>query len=460
MFIRKTSFIGLDGKRYFCLFDDAMISMRYAWNLSHGFGLVWNEGERVEGFTNMLMTLYMSVSTALFDKTAAVLFIQLSGIVFLLVTAYFTMKIAQEIFGHTHSNTRDFFMILAFIITLSYYPILYWSLMGMENGLLAMLLSSALWVVIRFDDKPKIMPILPTLMGLAFFTRPDAFIPISLIMAYRIIGVLKQRSKKHIVVAETAIIAAFIVSITIFRWWYYGSTVPNTYTLKVGGYPLMFRIKNGTAFVLPYLKSIAIPLVIAIIGIGLNFRKSTFLLMLLVLSSIGKQIWVGGDILHLYWRMMCIYVPLLCLLCMDGVYNILHALFKNNTNYVSRNLTKFSHPLEKVKMALVAVITLSILVVANSRCNFSGGGSNLFLSKIPFLVQWNRKHVNTAIILNKITGPNASIAVVWAGALPYYSGLKAIDILGKSDKYIARLPPDFSFMKGNPQRVEIYPKAR
>ena len=41
------SFIAVDGKRYYTLFDDAMISMRYAWNFSHGNGLVWNPGERV-----------------------------------------------------------------------------------------------------------------------------------------------------------------------------------------------------------------------------------------------------------------------------------------------------------------------------------------------------------------------------------------------------------------------------
>jgi hypothetical protein len=47
LFIYRTSFIAFDGERYFCLFDDAMISMRYAWNFSHGFGLVWNPGEYV-----------------------------------------------------------------------------------------------------------------------------------------------------------------------------------------------------------------------------------------------------------------------------------------------------------------------------------------------------------------------------------------------------------------------------
>lgn len=43
-FIDATSFVALDGRRYFALFDDAMISMRYAWNFAHEHGLVWNPG--------------------------------------------------------------------------------------------------------------------------------------------------------------------------------------------------------------------------------------------------------------------------------------------------------------------------------------------------------------------------------------------------------------------------------
>ncbi len=60
-FIYHTSF-RVGGERYFCLFDDAMISMRYARNLAEGHGLVWNPGgERVQGFTAPLWTLYMSL---------------------------------------------------------------------------------------------------------------------------------------------------------------------------------------------------------------------------------------------------------------------------------------------------------------------------------------------------------------------------------------------------------------
>src|SRR5258708_26013081 len=49
------------GHRYFTLFDDAMISMRYASNLAHGHGLVWNAGgAHVEGYTNFLWALWMA----------------------------------------------------------------------------------------------------------------------------------------------------------------------------------------------------------------------------------------------------------------------------------------------------------------------------------------------------------------------------------------------------------------
>ena len=44
VYIYQTSFIS-NGTRYFVLFDDAMISMRFAKNFAEGYGLVWNPGE-------------------------------------------------------------------------------------------------------------------------------------------------------------------------------------------------------------------------------------------------------------------------------------------------------------------------------------------------------------------------------------------------------------------------------
>src|SRR4051812_9407292 len=40
--------------------DDAYITYRYARNLVRGFGLVYNPGERIEGYTNFLWTLLVA----------------------------------------------------------------------------------------------------------------------------------------------------------------------------------------------------------------------------------------------------------------------------------------------------------------------------------------------------------------------------------------------------------------
>jgi len=44
------------------LFDDAYISFRYVDNFIHGEGLIWNPGERVEGYTNFLWVLILAAA--------------------------------------------------------------------------------------------------------------------------------------------------------------------------------------------------------------------------------------------------------------------------------------------------------------------------------------------------------------------------------------------------------------
>src|SRR5690349_1811860 len=61
----RTSFV-VDGRRVFCLFDDAMISMTYARNVLEGHGLNWaRQGEPVEGFTHPLWLVPMVASNLL-----------------------------------------------------------------------------------------------------------------------------------------------------------------------------------------------------------------------------------------------------------------------------------------------------------------------------------------------------------------------------------------------------------
>jgi arabinofuranosyltransferase len=144
-FIYRTSFV-VDGERYFSLFDDAMISMRYASNLANGHGLVWNPGERpVEGFTDPIWTLYMALPHLLpIAPSKRCLFVQMTAALFLLVNLYFVKRIAEDL------SDRSVPVSLAAVgLTAFFFPINNWSLQGMEVGLLTLVISIATWATIR-----------------------------------------------------------------------------------------------------------------------------------------------------------------------------------------------------------------------------------------------------------------------------------------------------------------------
>jgi hypothetical protein len=51
--------------------------------------------------------------------------------------------------------------------------------------------------------------------------------------------------------------------------------------------------------------------------------------------------------------------------------------------------------------------------------------------------------------LRSLTDPRTSIAVDWAGAIPYFSGRPAVDLLGKCDPHVARTRSRGDFYPGH-----------
>ncbi|MCP5052904.1 MAG: hypothetical protein GY940_37390, partial [bacterium] len=439
-FIYKSSLVALNGQRYFCLFDDAMISMRYAWNLSHGNGLVWNPGEYVEGITNMLMTLYMSVFTLLFDKNTAVFMIQVTGIVFMLMIAFLCMKIGELVMEKHHINNPGFFLPLFFAIPLCYYPLSFWTLLGMENGMLMVLLLSATLAAMRMEGNPLIKPIFPILLGLAFLTRPDAMIPVALILLYRWTGIARQKGWFRTIGIEAGIVASFVVGITLFRYLYYGSPVPNTYLLKVVGVPLGEKIKNGIIFITPFIKLMWFPICIAVFSVLVNMTRIAVLIFGMMAAAIGYQVYVGGDF-FVYWRMLSPYVPLLLILCLVEIAAVastrIHPRNREETPGETTGSARFFSP-QRTRNAIVMAAFLVFLVRLNIAYHQE------VLLKHAASVEANKQNIKVALALEDITTKDASVGVSWAGTIPYYTGRKAVDFLGKSDRYIASLSPDMS----------------
>jgi hypothetical protein len=439
LFIYKSSFVGIDGRRYFCLIDDAMISMRYAWNLSHGSGLVWNPGEYVEGYTNPLMTLLMSLPSLLFDKVNAVLAVQVVGVVFVLVNASLITSIA----GHLVSGQeryRRLFLVFAFLCGLSYYPLIYWTLMGMETGLLAVLLSLSVLAALRYAayQRPEQGVLLSVSLGLAFLTRPDTLVLAVPIFVYGFFAARKSERSPSLysLLALVGLYASFVAGQELFRWYYYGEWLPNTYTLKVSYIPLSSRIENGIKFVTPFLEEVSVLLIVVGAGLVFAFRRDKLFLVSIFVALVCYQVWAGGDV-SINWRLLSPAVPIMLVL---GVHGILLAL-QHHVSGASAGRRYFLRTPTNVRRHvsgfLACLLVLVMLLSVNLR----------FLPEIAMLrdftdVRVNEERVNIALAIERFTTTDATVGVFDAGAIPYYTGRPAIDFLGKADRRIARLAPD------------------
>lgn len=505
-FIFRTSFIATDGRRYFSLFDDAMISMRYAWNASHGLGLVWNPGERVEGYTNLLMVGLMTLFTGFLDKSSAVLAVQLTGIPILLGIATLSLLQWQELAKGNDVLHRDGFAVIAFFGALAYYPLVYWTLTGMETGLLTLLLlaGSLFSLMYMRTKKLSMLGSSALLFSLAYLARPDSGPVAVMILVWASVfsaGALKQRLLR--VMVGLALYAIFPILQTAFRVIYYESLVPLTYVLKATGMPLVFRIQNGVGFTLPFLREVRWAYLLAGAGAGLGFTRRKALLMLTPLILTAYQIAIGGDGWP-YWRLVAPGVPYLILLMLAGVdwgLAIYPLTARTITTQVRAGLNRgfsaisgASFPFPPLRVVMVisgsglilaafladyirpgwpgfGLAQISLVVVGGTLLGLVGLGAHgavlvafsttflllaiinnrfipeaLFL-ELPYKAVPNRDHVNVALSILQFTTEDASVGVIQAGIIPYYTSRYAVDFLGKNDPYIANLPID---LKGGP----------
>ncbi len=135
IFIFQSSFV-VAGERFFTLFDDAMISMRYARNLADGFGLVWNPGEGpVEGYSNFLWLLTAAVG--IFLGLEPLQFTQAAGLVAQAVTLWALFQIGRA------AGRRGWKATLAPLFLAGSISFLAYPMTGMETSLFCCLLTVA-----------------------------------------------------------------------------------------------------------------------------------------------------------------------------------------------------------------------------------------------------------------------------------------------------------------------------
>jgi hypothetical protein len=424
-FIRSTSFV-IGGTRYFSLFDDAMVSMQFAKHLAAGHGLVWNVGgPRVEGYTNPLWVLYMAAFHMVGLSAAKVsLAIQMSGAVAVASTMVLAWRLTDRLTDGSSPAAAAAASFVGFFL-----PLNNWSLQGMEVGAVALLVTGAAWLALASLENRRFDVRLYLVLGLVTLLRPDGIVPAVCFLIFLSFATTGRARYRHLGIGG-GILLACAIGQSGFRLWYFGDLLPNTYYLKMTGFPAVLRIGRGLAALLATVWRMNFLIWLAPLTLYAFNRDRRVLLLLTVVGSVaGYSVFVGGDAWEGWGganRYLCSVMPLALVLLATAM----HAWYGRIAGWFP------DAPRDRMVFGAIA---FCILVNLNL---FTGPASlgEAMLLRTPFVVDVNERMVRVGLALHELTDAKARVAVTWAGALPYFADRESIDLLGKTDPVIAREP--------------------
>jgi arabinofuranosyltransferase len=471
-FIARSGFRA-DGQLAFSLFDDGMVSMRYARNFADGHGLVWNPGQDpVEGYTNLLWTLWMSLLhlTAVPELQLSLL-VMLTGAVLLVANTLVVGAIARRLVPGAEWAPPA-----AMLLTALHYPLAFWALRGMEVGLVTLVISLLILLALRIADEPRTRDVLlfAGVTAVGVLTRDDVAVPAAVLMVFAI-AATEAAHRRRVAAALVAGLAVPLAAHTVFRLAYYGDLLPNTYFLKVGGAALGTRLSTGLGrFLDTEVIRLYAPLLVAAAGAlalpraiprGVLATGAVFAAQCLYSVYVGGDAWEAAGFTNRYVTSVA---PALIVLSVFGLNALLDAgpqalrraqlavgaAAAGLALYGWTEFTLNGSPARFAAALLGAAAAAGVVVAARHARGraYPAIACVLLLGAVsgPALADWSlhnafyvREDADQArygLIVRDGTAPAASVAVTWAGAVPYFSHRRAVDLLGKSDRAIARGP--------------------
>lgn len=210
--------------------DDAFISFRYANNLVHGLGLVFNAGERVEGYSNLLWTLWVALGLRLgIDaETWSIGW----GIA---CHAGSIMLLARRCRRRAEGGSGlDAIVPIAALGAAAHVDWSAFATSGLETSLVTFLGLLGYTLVVEAGERRVRLVWAGIAFGLAAITRPEGM----LLGATATLWLLMTRQGRR---SDAAYLAlpwlAFYLAQLAGRVLYYGDVVPNTYYAKSAGMP-------------------------------------------------------------------------------------------------------------------------------------------------------------------------------------------------------------------------------
>ncbi|RIK62006.1 MAG: hypothetical protein DCC65_18080 [Planctomycetota bacterium] len=404
--------------------DDALISLRYADRLLSGHGLTWTDGPRVEGYSNLLWILLVCVP-GLFG---ADLVVSARGLGFLCMLG--TLAAVSGLWLRAPTSIpapRPPFAIwpalVGALILAAAAPVAVWSIGGLEQPLVALLLAWGLVFAARAAAPAAAARpawAASICFALLCLTRPDS----PIFVAATVVALLAAARPDPARVRRAAIIAALPVLAVLgqaaFRLAYYGSLLPNPAWVKIT--PSSHHFLRGLNYLAGGFTAL-LPLSLAaavILAAGVLRRDRHPRSLPLALNAVAWALYItliGGDIFAA-WRHWTPLLVIMALAIADATRRGLAA---------SRSFA----PAASIVAILLTLITTAF---------FWQRRDDQVRRALTQRTEWDGRAVGL-MLRRGFAGRAPRIAVDAAGAVPYWSKLPALDMLGLCDPYIPFHPP-------------------
>lgn len=382
--------------------DDAFISYRYAQNLIEGKGLVFNEGERVEGYTNFLWIILLSFFAGL--GLDMIVLSKILGIAFGCATLVLLHQISRPFFSE-----RDWLLALGPSVLLtasSAFP--YWSVSGLESAFFVAMVLLSVYSYLRDS------PVWPMWCALTVLVRPEGALIFGLLFGHAVISRKARLVESSL---RLGLFALLLLPFAIFKVLYYGNVLPNPFYAKTG--LSLDYVRSGLEYSWLFLRHYGLWGLLYVLPVlsYRSLRSRERLLMLLVYAYTLYVIVIGGDVLKVH-RFFLPILPLLYLL----FFLCLRAVTVRFRTRIIRNTLVVASLLPPVLFFLVPHRW-----IYETRAVEKG-----LVEKMKFFAGY----------LEKSYGDGFSIAVTTIGSISYHLGtdVRVIDMLGLTDKYVSQHP--------------------
>ncbi|MBS1518052.1 MAG: tetratricopeptide repeat protein [Bacteroidetes bacterium] len=423
--------------------DDAYISFRFIDNFVNGNGLVFNIGERVEGYTNLLWVLILSalkffkINIESFSQDLSVLF----GIIIIFITYRLSdiYRISDDTAagkkGKTSetSGSSEYLNLIPPVMLVFTASFIFWSVSGMETTMFITFSLAGVYYYIKGKDSEEMNYRFPLFILLATLTRPEGMYFFGLIIIHKVFFAFREKGsgafKSLFAKKELLSYLIYIVPLIFYfaiRYSYYGYLFPNTFYAKTGFSEAY--LNAGIDYFTKFLTSYLLYGVILLAPLYLFKKKENHFILslyyLLIFSFIVYSISIGGDVL----KQNRFFLPVLPL-----IYILFAKLLTEIYFTVSRKNSK------SIALGAVTIIALAVCIYYYSsqkeKLDSDIQSENGLVDKMKSTGNWFK-------VKQQSLGRPMTLAATTIGAVSYFAGpnVNVIDLLGLTDKEIAHNP--------------------